>query len=263
MTDTPNFTAGEFCWLELYTHDADKAKQYYGDLFKWTSETMPNPAGDCNYQMFANQGQPFAGLMPLNDELKAKGAQPCWLAYVLVDNADDTAAKTQQLGGKVICPAFDIPQAGRMAILADPEGAVFSIWQNFKDECPAYPAKTVGFPAWYELSSHKVEPAKTFYTQLFGWTANTETMPSGKVYTTFNQGDKQVAGLTQFPAEAGPAPANWGVYFGVENCDTAAAAATKAGGEMLYEPVTAPTVGRFTGIKDPQGIFFSVFEAEK
>lgn len=121
---------GEPCWFELMTTDTAKAQAFYEALLGWTSESMDmGEAG--SYTMFSNGDQPHGGMMQMGAEFK--GVPSHWSTYFAVESCDVTAAKAEELGGKIFVPPSDIPGKGRFALLADPAGATFAIYQANED----------------------------------------------------------------------------------------------------------------------------------
>jgi uncharacterized protein len=188
----------------------------------------------------------------------AQGIPPNWLPYVSVANADQSAAKARALGGSLVMDAFDVMEFGRMAIVKDPQGAVIAIWQ----------AKThIGFRfagdpntfCWPELRTTDTEAAERFYAGLFGWHPKTSATP-GMEYTEWGLGGTQIGGMMSIPAEWGPVPPHWGVYFAVADCDATIAKTTAMGGTATMPPMDMPGVGRFAGLQDPQGAMFSIIK---
>ena len=114
------------CWNELVTSDANAAVKFYTGLFGWKTEAMP--MGDVPYTVLKNGDLPIAGLMPQPKDMR--GAPTSWMAYFAVNDCDATMKKVERLGGKVCMPPHDIPNVGRFAILADPEGATFAVIKN-------------------------------------------------------------------------------------------------------------------------------------
>jgi uncharacterized protein len=111
-------------WNELVTPDVATATKFYSDVLGVGWETMSMEAGD--YTSLLVGGRPVGGAMPPQSE----GIPPHWNVYFNVESADDTVARAQELGGNVVAPAFDVPGVGRMAVLADPQGAMFNLMQN-------------------------------------------------------------------------------------------------------------------------------------
>jgi uncharacterized protein len=117
--------------------------------------------------------------------------------------------------------------------------------------------KTHGAFSWSELMTTDVEAAKSFYSQLFGWSARDMEMPNGN-YTTVQVGEASVGGIMRIPAEAQGMPPSWGVYVTVDNVDETLARAEKLGGTVVMPPMDVPGVGRMAVVRDPQGATLSV-----
>jgi len=247
-------TPGNFCWVELSTTDPESAKKFYAGLFGWQPDD--NPIGDgMVYTMLKVDGKDVGALCSMQEDQKARGVPPHWLSYVAVTSADETAALATSLGGSVLAPPFDVFDHGRMSVLQDPTGATFALWQPNVHRGAGHFGTTGGM-CWHELSTNDTKAAETFYTKLFGWSAQHSTS-TGMEYTEWVNKENHIGGLMQLQWEAPPA---WMVYFMVESCDASAAKAEKLGGKLVVPPQDIPNVGRFSVVADPQGAFFSVFE---
>lgn len=133
MTNIDKHPAGSFCWIELHASDQNAAKKFYCTLFDWQAHDEPmGPEGV--YTMFRLDGRDAGAGCSLRPEERSQGVPPHWMLYIAVDNADAAVTKAQQLGGKIIAPAFDVMEAGRMAVIQDPTGAMFCIWQANKSK---------------------------------------------------------------------------------------------------------------------------------
>jgi predicted enzyme related to lactoylglutathione lyase len=250
-------TVGTFCWPELSTSDAQAAKKFYSTLFGWQPSDSPMPQGG-TYTMLKLGGKDVGAMHPLMDEQKKMGVPPHWMSYVAVTSADDTVKKATSLGGTVIAPPFDVMDAGRMAVIKDPTGAVFSIWQAGN-----HPGVTrineVGALCWTELYTRDTKKASAFYTSLFGW----RTKPfegSPMPYTVFQlPGDELgFAGMLDMSDEMPGVPPHWLPYFQVDDTDKIVARGRELGAEPIMPATDVPTVGRLAIIKDPQGAVFAV-----
>ena len=180
------------------------------------------------------------------------------MSYVAVESADRSAARASELGGTVLAPAFDVMEAGRMAVIQDPTGGVLGVWEARK-----FPgAGLLGDPGalcWNELCTRDPARAAKFYGDLFGWTHEAMPMPEFE-YTVFKRGGQPAGGAMPIQAEWGDVPPQWGVYFAVEDCDACAATAIRLGGSVLSPPSDIPGVGRYAVLRDPQGANFSVLQ---
>ena len=119
---SPNPT-NSIVWNELITPDPAAAVKFYGGLFGWDTETMPMPGMD--YTMLKHGGETFGGVMAP----KQPGTPANWMHYVGVASLEETIAKATALGAKVCMPPMEIGDTGRIAVLQDPQGAVFGLHQ--------------------------------------------------------------------------------------------------------------------------------------
>jgi hypothetical protein len=157
--------------------------------------------------------------------------------------------------------AFDVMDVGRMAVVADPTGAVFCLWEPTRHKgATQQPLGTPGTVSWYELLTHDVETVSRFYTKLFGW--KSEPMDVGMPYTVFALGAQQVGGAMSLPEAllAQKVPPHWGIYFAVKSCDESVATAKRLGAKVVNGPMDIPSVGRVATLLDPQGATFSVHQ---
>ena len=249
---------GSFCWPELGTTDQNAAKPFYRSVFGWTFNDTPMGPGEV-YTIFQLGGRDCAALYTLRPDMLKQGVPPNWGSYVAVDSADETAAKVKQLGGKVLTEAFDVSENGRMAIIQDPIGAVFCVWQAKKHGGVGVLAEP-GALAWTQLNARQPAPAKQFYTQLFGWKAQDDPMPGGGGdYTTFMLNGQPIGGIMPMPPNVPKeAPSHWLVYFASADVDATAAKVIGAGGKVAVPPTDIPGMGRFAVFQDAQGAFFAV-----
>jgi predicted enzyme related to lactoylglutathione lyase len=241
------YAPGMPSWVDLGSPDIDGAADFYRGLFGWEA-TEPGPVEETGgYRMFEYKGRPVAGLGP-----QVNPGPPYWATYVTVADADDAVARVKQAGGTVFLEPMDVLDVGRMAVFADPTGAVIAIWQP-----RAHPgAGLVNEPntmCWNELSTRDVPGATAFYEQVFGWTA----VPQGP-YNEWQLDGTTVGGMMQTP-DMVPAevPAHWLVYFAVEDTDAAVARGQELGGSVIVPPMDIQP-GRFATLTDPTGAMFAV-----
>jgi predicted enzyme related to lactoylglutathione lyase len=257
MTKFDNSVPNQFCWVELATSDPAAAKQFYAKIFGWKLNDMETPNG--NYTVAKVGDANVCGLMLLPEEAKKMGAPPNWLSYVAVEDANAAAKKIEANGGKVLKAPFDAGGMGMMAVIQDPTGAVFSLWQE-KQSMGGYLYQETGAVCWNELMTPNVDAAGKFYATVFGWKPDAMKMED-MVYTLFKKGDFNVGGMMGTPKEMSGAPPAWSVYFAVENTDETAKTVKANGGTVLSPPMDIPNVGRFAVFADPQGAVFCVLQA--
>ena len=251
MPEFSSHTPGTFCWPELATTDQKGGVAFYRALFGW--DVIEQPIGPTEvYSMFTLRGLEVAAASTMQADERQLGVPPHWNAYVSVASADESATRAQELGGKVLAPAFDVMDAGRMAVLQDPTGAVISAWQS-KRHIGAKMLREPGTLGWTELLTNDTAAAEKFYTQLFGWKA--KVSPE---YTEFSVGSTPDAGMMKLDPKWGDVPPHWMPYFQVNDCDATAAKAAADGGQIHVPPSDIPNVGRFAMLADPQGATFAV-----
>ena len=124
---TPPTGPGTFCWMELMTRDTDRAKTFYTKLLDWKTEEMDmGPMG--TYTIFKANDQMVGGMMKIAPEMGPM--PPHWLAYVAVENVDQSTTQARELGAKVMAPPMDIPNVGRFSVIEDPAGSAIALFQG-------------------------------------------------------------------------------------------------------------------------------------
>lgn len=242
---------GEFCWINMLTPQPADARAFFGKVLGWTYDELPGMGHIVNVG-----GRNIGGLWDLEGPNTPKGTPPLIGVMVKVDSADETARKAAALGG-TSKPAFDIMENGRMAECVDPNGAAFDLWEPRKQPGTEVESTLHGAPSWFETMTTDVDRATTYYTELFGWTAEKTAMP-GMTYTTFKLGDVPVAGMLGMPPEVGAMKPFWGTYFTVNNVDETVGIASSLGASIHVPAQDIPGVGRFSGVMSPQGVMFYV-----
>lgn len=258
---------GDFIWYELMTTDAEGAKAFYDAVVGWNiGEGVPEFNG---YRMIGrSDGGMAGGVLPLTDEMQKEGARPTWLGYVYVPDVDAAAQAIEKAGGKALMPPFDIPTVGRIAMVADPQGAPFYVMK---------PAPRAGDPEaksdvfsvdqpqhvrWNELSTTDQDGAIDFYGKQFGWSQEGD-MDMGEMgkYRFIQHGGVGIGAvmpkMPQMPVSA------WTYYIGVDDVDRAVKAIEAGGGNVTSGPMEIPG-GEFalSGI-DPQGAAFGLVGPRK
>lgn len=255
MPDMERFNPGEFCWIELATLNQSAAKSFYGALFGWTPQDVPI-GENAVYSLMQLEGRVAAGLYTMHVEERNSGVPPHWALYVAVESADEAAKKAANLGAKVVDAPFDVADRGRAAVMVDPTGAVFNVWQPNKRAGLG----VVGDPGsfcWADLNTADQARAKTFYEGLFGWKLLPgQDKESG--YLHIVNGEKYIGGVP--PAREHSAdPSHWLLYFAVADVDKAFQRAKDMNARTLLRPMDFEGVGRVAMLADPQGAVFALF----
>lgn len=272
MPERDGYIPGVPCWVDSTQPDPEASLDFYKGIFGWELEDMMPPGAPMKYFIGRIRGGDVAAVGS-----HPPGAPPMatWNTYIWVASADDTAAKVREAGGRVIGEPFDVMDAGRMAVFADPEGAVFAVWEAKKQK-GARVVNEHGSLNFNGLATRDPAGAKQFYGDVFGW----ETLDLGftTMWTLPGYGDhleegtpgirKQIAemggpeGFIDVVAAMNPIAEgdteiqpHWTVTFAVDDADATAAKAAELGGTVLAAPFDAPWV-RMAVIKDPQGAMF-------
>jgi len=272
LPERDGYIGGVPCWVDTSQPDPDAAAEFYGGLFGWEFEDSMPAEAPGRYLMARLRGGDVAAV---SSPPEGAPAQAMWNTYIWVDDADATTAKVPEAGGAVLSEPFDVMAAGRMAVLADPEGAVFCVWQA-KEHRGARIVNEPGSVNFNVLNTRDPEAAKRFYGAVFGWT--TLDLGSGEFWSLPAYGDyleqltpgtrartaelgaagfeDVVAGITPLAGDDAGTPASWSVTFSTADADATAAKATELGGTVLLAPIDAP-YSRLTVLRDPQGATFS------
>ena len=243
--NTP-WPAGTPCWIDLAASDLPAARTFYAEVFGWTVPEGPPEAG--GYSSASLDGHRVAGLGAAQ-----QGQAPAWLTYVATDDIAASVATAQGAGGTLQVGPEQVGPLGSMAVVTDPTGAVFGLWQG--GQHPGVERfNEHGALVWNEAAVGDPAAARKFYTALFGWAW--DPVEGEGTYQTFRLGDRWLGGLgtsTDSPVQ------EWGVCFAVRDTDTTVADVTARGGTVLLPPQDSP-YGRFAVVADPQGAAFSLMQ---
>ena len=257
MGERTRYESGTFSWADLSTTDQDAAKKFYAGLFGWEYDDRPI-GGGAVYTMCLLGGREVAAITGQSDQEREQRVPPHWNSYITVHDADERAPRVTGLNGNLISPPFDVLEAGRMALVADPTGAVFAMWDP-RESIGAALVNAPGALSWNELGTTDVETAKQFYADLFGWTYQELDTGGPLAYWVIMNGGRSNGGIRALaPPEQG-LPPFWFPYFGAESCDDRGAQAATLGGKVLM-PTTPLPQGAFNVIADPQGAVFALYE---
>jgi uncharacterized protein len=239
---------GTFVWHEQVSDDPKRAEQFYTQLFGWGTEVFQ--PGEVDYTMISSGGQTHGGF----SKAMEGAPPPHWLGHIRVENVDETIKKAKSAGGSAAAGPFEMPEVGRMAIIADPQGAFVGVYEPQGDG-----SESAGIFVWDELGTTDVDGAQRFYEHVFGWTTQDMGEEYGG-YRIFHRGETQIGGLMQNPDAS--IPAGWTPYVAADDPDATCEKAKGLGAEIVVEPMDVPNVGRFGILKDPQGAVFGVIKGE-
>ncbi len=255
MPERVSYEPGTPSWVDVSSPDVDAAVSFYEQLFGWQATDPGDPEETGGYRMLTQDGKAVAGAGPTQGE----GHPSVWTTYVTVADADATAERVEAAGGSVFVAPMDVMTAGRMAIVADPAGAVFAVWQP-RDHIGAELVNEPNSLAWNELRTRDPEAAKTFYGAVFGW--GTTSAPDMEGYTIWTIGgsapENGKGGMLDMAATPIPAevPPHWDVAFAVADADAIATRCVELGGAVIVAAMDI-AVGRMVGLQDPAGATFT------
>ncbi|MET0324769.1 MAG: VOC family protein [Ilumatobacteraceae bacterium] len=277
MTGRDGYPAGVPCWVDTEQPDPVAATEFYGSLFGWAFEERTPPGSDDRYFIATLDGQLVAAVAPARDG-GGGDRPPVWNTYIWVDDADDSAALVWKEGGTVHLDPVDAGPAGRMAIVSDPTGASFRLWQAGRNR-GAQVVNADNSWNWSNLDTPDPLTARAFYGAVFGWELDTIDLGDDEamMWRLPGYGDHLAdrdPDLRQRQASAGApagfadaigwmnraadgAPAQWGVTFAVGDTDAIVARAVELGATVVVDPFDAPAV-RVAVLADPQGATFTV-----
>lgn len=245
---------GSPCWADLWTSDVEGSRRFYGELFGWEAqEPSPEFGG---YFMFAREGVPIAGNM---GDMGEQPAQDLWKIYLDTKDIAKTLDAAASAGAKVVSPAMAVADLGTQAVLVDPTGAHLGAWQ-----AGTFPGFTVlnehGAPSWFELHTRHHSAAVSFYRSVFHWETDSVGDTDQFRYTTMRDpgGGEGLAGIMDASAFLPEGvPAQWFVYWEVDDPDATAGKARELGGAVVMEPEDTP-YGRLATLADPAGAQFKL-----
>lgn len=269
-SNDPGRTAehGHFIWYELMTSDPEGAKSFYDAVIGWKIGDAESSFN--GYRMIGRSDGKFAGgVLPLSDEMQQHGARPTWLGYVGVDDVDGAVQSIENDGGKALLPPFDIPGVGRIAMVADPQGASFYVIDPIPPADQPNAVSDVFSPdaeqriAWNELQTNDISAARRFYGKQFGWQSD-DFMPMGDLgeYRFWDFQGLRLGGLYD-PGNEGldakkEGQPRWRFYIKVGSIDAAKLAVEANGGTIAMGPHQVPTGDWILFGFDPQGAEFSL-----
>ena len=256
----PTLVLGTPCWIDLFSSDTARAKDFYGRLFGWTTmDPGPDYGG---YFLFQKDGKVVAGCMANDGSM---GGPDTWTLYLHTDDADRTVEAAKAQGAPVYVEPMDVTQNGRMAMVADPGGAAFYLLTPLPqdDSTPPGGPDAPGTIGWHELASSAGEKAAfAFYSGLFGWeTMDEMDMGAMGTYRIFGAGGVQLGGMMDKPENV-PASA-WTFYVNVDGLDAAVDRIAAKGGQVAMGPMEVPGGSWIVQGIDPQGASFALVAAKR
>lgn len=251
-----SYDRGSFVWYDLMTTDPAAAQDFYKRVIGWQTQRF----GDSHYIMWVGSQGPMGGVMELPEEARKMGAPPHWIGNAMVDDVDRAVVRVRELGGQVLNPPSDIPTVGRFAVIADPQGAILSLFTP-AGSMAAMERRKHGYVWWNELATSDHKASFRFYSEILGW-KQISTFDMGEMgeYLLYGKGETTLGGMFTLPSAMGR-PASWIYYIHVDDLDQAIERATSAGAKLVNGPMSVPDGDRIAQLMDPQGAFFALHAA--
>ncbi|MCB9918237.1 MAG: VOC family protein [Planctomycetes bacterium] len=242
---------GRFVWHDLMTTDAAKSKEFYCSLFGWTIDERPMP-GFTYHMIVAGDG----GIGGIVEEKAIPMSH--WMHYVATLDIEASAARCRELGGTVCIGPAEIPQTGKFAVVSDPQGGYFSLFEGLPETPGVDPdAPCVGRVCWNELLTTDDGGAQSFYSAMFGWQDAPRDLGPLGTYHVQTLGEAQVAGIMKNPAPG--LPTYWVPYFFVAELEALTKRAKDLGATCHVELMPIEGIGRFSMLQDTLGACFALF----
>jgi predicted enzyme related to lactoylglutathione lyase len=242
------YLPGKFVWFECITPDPRRAQAFYAEVLGW--KVTPMNMGDRTYDMIALGERPIGGYIKAD-----AGARPYWRACLSVADVDAATREAAAAGAKILEQPFDMPTVGRIATIADPQGAVVRLFRDANED-PADDEGTVGNFLWNELHVRDAAKGVAFYERIAGYKHSDMPSPDGTYHVLEANGVGR-AGVTSAGASEQGA---WLPYVQVASTDDTVARALKHGGKQLVPPSDIPGIGRFAVFADPTGTELAVMK---
>ena len=266
--DTGPNPEGDYIWYELMTPDPEGSKAFYDAVVGWniSPEGPPEYGG---YRMIGrSDGKHAGGVLPLTAEMQQHGARPTWLGYIHVQDVDERLHAIEAAGGKTLMPANDIPNVGRIAMVADPQGAPFYIMKpippaNDPDaESDVFSPDQAQHVRWNELATSDPDAGLDFYKRQFGWGQEGD-MDMGEMgkYRFIQANGVTIGAIMRKPPQV--PVSTWTYYIGVDDIDRAVSAINSGGGKILNGPMEIPGGEFALNGQDPQGAAFGLVGPRK
>lgn len=245
---------GTPAWADLMAADLDVAKEFYAALFGWEYDDGGEAFG---HYATARLGQDtVAGIGPSQGP---DGPPPTWTVYLAADEAAEVAGRAADAGATVLMPVMQIGEYGAMAVLADPTGAVFGLWQSGSNTgVDRY--NEPGAMVWGEAMVSDYQGGIDFYGKVFGYTFTDMGGGPEMIYSIMELNGEAVAGIGDLAMMPAGTPSHWRVYFGVADIAASCAQARELGGSVVDEPWETP-FGTMATLTGPGGEVFVVNQA--
>jgi predicted enzyme related to lactoylglutathione lyase len=254
MTVISKYKPGEFCWTDLGTTDVPGALKFYKGVFGCKVVQFPMEGSDEKYSILQIDGRDVCAVYPMSAEQRKARVRPYWRPYITVKSVAETLKKAKAAGGKVVMGPMAVGDLGRTAIVKDPTGAPFALWQPGTMAGAGIEDKA-GTVTWHDLNTFKPAVAGKFYVKVFGWKIEDKDF-DGNEYHMFALGREGVCGM--WPSASKKILPSWVTHWKVSDCAKTVAKVKQLGGGIILGATAVPGMGHFAIVKDPKGAPFGI-----
>ncbi|MFZ3324194.1 MAG: VOC family protein [Usitatibacter sp.] len=249
--------SGKVIFVELVTPDIAAAERFYTGLFGWTYQNAQ--AGGTTYaEAYLVDGRPVAGLIQ-RDVPAGQHRQPAWLTFFASRDVDATRSVAVQRGAKVLFEPHNIPNRGRQAVFADPQGAVFAVLTSSSGD-PSDDLAEPGEWIWSSLITGDADAACGFYQALFDYEVFDLPPQMGVQHFMLASDNYARASVNPMPGSGPNSHPHWLSYVRVDDAVAMAAKVTALGGSVLVGPRVDRHGGKVAVVADPMGAPFGLLE---
>ena len=247
---------GDFHWCDLSAYNVERAKNFYGELLGWRFTETAQPDGAPYHIAWTDDGE-SAGLFAMPVKFRDMGMPSFWMSYIQADDIDRVVERARELGGKVEFGPQDFGAGAAIALIRDPLGAGFTVYQG-EDLSPRQDNAHPGHLAWNVLHVSDASAVAGFYERLFDW----QILPDPSAENSYSIRNAIGAPISAIYVQSDVERGGyqyWGVFFAVRDLDEAKARLSELGGTVLSEETTA--TGRVLAAQDGDGAAFFLIAA--
>ena len=245
---------GDFVWCDLSTFRLDEAKRFYAKLLGWSFTEITQPDGT-PYDIASTADGESAGLFVMPERFQALGLPSFWMSYIAVDDVDGAVETARSFGGKVELGPQPFDDEGAIALIRDPLGAGFTVYQGAA-LTPRMKEPAPGHMAWNALFVSDSDAVMAFYASLFDWRIARDTDASCIIC---NAHGEEIAAIYEQDEETRGGYQYWGVHFAVRDVAAAKATIVELGGTVLAEE--RAECGPVLAVQDLDGAAFYLVPA--
>lgn len=232
-----------FVWTDLSTFDLEVAKAFYSNVFGW--EYFGDGEG---YFTAMISNQEVSGLYETPEKFRQMNMPSFWMSYIQVENLEQTVQKAKESGG-IIELVDTEQQIGKIALIRDPSGAGFTIYEG--NQLNARTQNTIGTMVWNELFVSDTSLVFDFYKYIFDW----QIVESDyERYLIYNSNQENISAIQQISNEIKGKHEYWAVYFAVSNLKEAKQKVIANNGNIIFDD------GNSVLLSDPFDAMFQIVE---